>query len=98
VAVIQTLLIRKRRVETTLLTPIEVAQQLRISQSGMMGKLDRLEDQGLIDSTADPDNRRAIRLAMTEAGTLTAAQKMRGPHTLWAVCGARDLRIMNRAS
>lgn len=57
-----------RRVEPTLLTPIEVAQQLRISQSGMTGKLDRLEAQGLIERTPDPDDRRAIRLGLTEAG------------------------------
>jgi DNA-binding MarR family transcriptional regulator len=57
-----------RRVEPALLTPIEVAQQLRTSQSGMTGKLDRLEDQGLIERKPDPDDRRAIRLGMTEAG------------------------------
>lgn len=57
-----------RRVEPGLLTPIEVAQQLRISQSGVTGKLDRLEDQGLIERTPDPEDRRAIRLGMTEAG------------------------------
>lgn len=57
-----------RRVEPALLTPIEVAQQLRISQSGLTGKLDRLEDQGLVERTPDPEDRRAIRLGMTEAG------------------------------
>jgi len=57
-----------RRVEPALLTPIEVAQQLRTSQSGMTGKLDRLEEQGLIQRTPDPDDRRAIRLGITETG------------------------------
>ena len=57
-----------RRVEPTLLTPIEVAQQLRTSQSGMTGKLDRLEEQGYIQRAPDPEDRRAIRLGMTETG------------------------------
>jgi DNA-binding MarR family transcriptional regulator len=57
-----------RRVEPALLTPLAVAQQLMTSQSGMTGKLDRLERQGLIQRTQDPDDRRAIRLGITEAG------------------------------
>lgn len=57
-----------RRVEPALLTPVEVAQQLRTSQSGMTGKLDRLEGQGLIERTPDPEDRRAIRLGITETG------------------------------
>ena len=57
-----------RRVEPELLSPLQVAQQLQTSQSGMTGKLDRLERQGLIQRTQDPDDRRAIRLGITEAG------------------------------
>src|SRR5690606_19832519 len=57
-----------RRSEPALLTPIEVAQQLRTSQSGMTGKLDRLEQQGLIERVPDPADRRAIRLGVTDAG------------------------------
>jgi len=57
-----------RRSEPFLPTPLEVAQQLRTSQSGMTGKLDRLEEQGLIERVPDADDRRAIRLGVTEAG------------------------------
>jgi len=57
-----------RRSEPFLRTPLEVAQQLRTSQSGMTGKLDRLEEQGLIERVPDADDRRAIRLGVTEAG------------------------------
>lgn len=57
-----------RRNEPTLLTPVEVAQQLLSSQSGMTGKLDRLEEKGLIQRTPDPNDRRAVRLRVTEAG------------------------------
>jgi DNA-binding MarR family transcriptional regulator len=57
-----------RRAEPALLTPLQVAQQLLTSQSGMTGKLDRLERQGLVRRTPDPEDRRAIRLGITDAG------------------------------
>jgi DNA-binding MarR family transcriptional regulator len=38
------------------------------SQSGMTGKLDRLERKGLIQRTPDADDRRAIRLGITDSG------------------------------
>ena len=57
-----------RREEPVLLTPFQVAQQLLTSQSGMTGKLDRLERQGLIRRTPDPEDRRAIRLGITDGG------------------------------
>lgn len=57
-----------RRLEPALLTPLQVAQQLMTSPSGMTGKLDRLERQGLIERAQDPEDRRAIRLGVTDAG------------------------------
>ena len=57
-----------RRVEPALLTPLQIAQQLQTSQSGMTGKLDRLERQGLIQRTPDPEDRRAIRVGITDSG------------------------------
>lgn len=57
-----------RRAEPAHLTPLQVAQQLLTSQSGMTGKLDRLEDQGFIQRNPDPEDRRAIRLGITDAG------------------------------
>lgn len=57
-----------RRAEPDLLTPLQVAQQLQTSQSGMTGKLDRLERQGLVQRTPDPEDRRAIRLGITDSG------------------------------
>jgi DNA-binding MarR family transcriptional regulator len=57
-----------RRAEPELLTPLQVAQQLMTSQSGMTGKLDRLERQGLVQRTPDPEDRRAIRLGITDSG------------------------------
>jgi len=57
-----------RRAEPVLLSPLQVAQQLQTSQSGMTGKLDRLERQGLIYRSPDPEDRRAIRLGITDSG------------------------------
>ena len=57
-----------RREEPALLTPFQVAQRLLTSQSGMTGKIDRLERQGLIQRTPDPEDRRAIRLGITDEG------------------------------
>lgn len=54
--------------EPALLTPLEVAQQLMTSQSGMTGKLDRLEHSGLIQRIPDAEDRRAMRLEITESG------------------------------
>ena len=57
-----------RRAEPDPLSPLQVAQQLQTSQSGMTGKLDRLERQGLIQRSPDPDDRRAIKLGITDFG------------------------------
>lgn len=57
-----------RRNEPDLLTPVEVAKKLLSSQSGMTGKLDRLEQQGLIQRLPDPEDRRVVRLRVTDSG------------------------------
>jgi DNA-binding MarR family transcriptional regulator len=57
-----------RRNEPDLLTPVEVAKKLLSSQSGMTGKLDRLEEQGLIRRIPDLEDRRVVRLRVTSRG------------------------------
>ena len=57
-----------RRFEPALLSPLEVAHQLLASPSGMTGKIDRLEEQGLIQRTPDLEDRRAVRLRITDSG------------------------------
>jgi DNA-binding MarR family transcriptional regulator len=57
-----------RRAEPELLSPLQVAHQLQTSQSGMTGKLDRLERHGLIHRSPDPEDRRAITLGITDSG------------------------------
>ena len=57
-----------RRTEPALLGPVEVTQQLKTSQSGMTGKLDRLERQGLIQRITIAEDRRALKLQITDSG------------------------------
>ena len=59
-----------RRNEPRLLTPVEVAKKLLSSQSGMTGKLDRLEERGFIERLPDPEDRRAVRLGVTDRGRM----------------------------
>jgi DNA-binding MarR family transcriptional regulator len=47
---------------------VEVAKKLLSSQSGMTGKLDRLEEQGLIRRIPDLEDRRVVRLRVTSSG------------------------------
>lgn len=57
-----------RRTEPRTLTPAELADQLLTSASGMTGKIDRLERQGLVERRPDAHDRRAINLELTDQG------------------------------
>lgn len=57
-----------RRSEPSLLSPADVAASLLTSASGMTGKVDRLESQGLLERRRDVDDRRAVGLVITDAG------------------------------
>jgi DNA-binding MarR family transcriptional regulator len=48
--------------------PSELARQLRISPAVVTGLLDRLEQRGYLCRLADPNDRRRLRLALTDAG------------------------------
>ncbi|MEU7146313.1 MarR family transcriptional regulator [Nocardia sp. NPDC046473] len=50
------------------LNPSVLADTLMLSRAGMTGRLDRLESAGLVRRIADPDDRRAVRVALTENG------------------------------
>ncbi|MBF4996144.1 MarR family transcriptional regulator [Nocardia sp. BSTN01] len=50
------------------LTPSVLADTLMLSRAGMTGRLDRLESAGLVRRIADRADRRAVRVALTEAG------------------------------
>ena len=50
------------------LNPSVLAETLMLSRAGMTGRLDRLESATLVRRIANPDDRRSIRVALTEAG------------------------------
>lgn len=57
-----------RRSEPNELTPIEVAQKLVISPSGVTTKVDRLQRLGFLERLPDGTDRRIVRLALTDEG------------------------------
>ncbi|WP_228001461.1 MarR family winged helix-turn-helix transcriptional regulator [Nocardia australiensis] len=50
------------------LNPSVLADTLMLSRAGMTGRLDRLESAGLVRRIADTEDRRAVRVALTEPG------------------------------
>lgn len=61
-----------RRSDPERLTSLELADQLKVSPSGMTGKLDRLESGGLIERQPDPTDRRVVRIFITDQGRSVA--------------------------
>ncbi|WP_280251382.1 MarR family winged helix-turn-helix transcriptional regulator [Nocardia abscessus] len=58
----------RRSGEPCELNPSVLADTLMLSRAGMTGRLDRLESAGLVRRVADAQDRRAVRVALTEAG------------------------------
>ncbi|MFD3744272.1 MarR family winged helix-turn-helix transcriptional regulator [Nocardia sp. NPDC058633] len=50
------------------LNPSVLADTLMLSRAGMTGRIDRLEGAGLVRRIADREDRRAVRVALTEEG------------------------------
>jgi len=62
------LLTLRRQGRGRALSPSELAQDMMISTSAMTNRLDRLQKRGLIERQADPSDRRALRIVLTETG------------------------------
>ena len=62
------LLTLRRQGRGRTLSPSELAEDMMISTSAMTNRLDRLQKRGLIERQADPADRRALRIVLTEAG------------------------------
>ena len=58
------------------LTPTQLYRGLLISSGAMTNRLDRLETNGLITRTVDPDDRRKVRVALTDHGREVIDQAM----------------------
>ena len=50
------------------LSPTELAKELMLSSGAMTNRLDRLEEAGLVRRSPDPDDRRAVRVELTDHG------------------------------
>jgi DNA-binding MarR family transcriptional regulator len=52
-------------------TPGELSRALMLSPGGMTNRLDRLEAMGLVRREPDPDDRRSLRVVLTDEGRTT---------------------------
>lgn len=50
------------------LSPSALAQEMMLSTSAMTNRLDRLEKRSLIERVADPDDRRGLKIVLTDEG------------------------------
>ena len=82
------------------LNPSVLADTLMLSRAGMTGRLDRLESAGLVRRIADAEDRRAVRVALTDAGrklidTVVTAHTENETRML-SVLSAKDRRELDR--
>ncbi len=82
------------------LNPSVLADTLMLSRAGMTGRLDRLESAGLVLRIADAQDRRAIRVALTETGR-TLIDAVVTAHTenetrMLSVLSAQERRDLDR--
>lgn len=54
--------------ETGIVAPKDISYALRLETSTVSGVLDRMQKQGLVHRTLDENDRRSIRVELTEAG------------------------------
>ncbi|MFF3223712.1 MarR family winged helix-turn-helix transcriptional regulator [Nocardia suismassiliense] len=82
------------------LNPSVLADTLMLSRAGMTGRLDRLESAGLVRRIADPADRRAVRVALTDDGR-KLVDRVVTAHTenetrMLSVLSAHDRRELDR--
>lgn len=68
------LLTLRRQQSGEALTPGELARDMMMSPPAMTNRIDRLVARRLVERRADPDDRRALRVGLTEAGRALADQ------------------------
>ncbi|MEV6426806.1 MarR family transcriptional regulator [Nocardia sp. NPDC051463] len=82
------------------LNPSVLADTLMLSRAGMTGRLDRLESAGFVRRIADAEDRRAVRVALTDSGrelidTVVTAHTENETRIL-SVLSATDRRELDR--
>jgi len=58
----------RRAGEPYSLTPTELYRSMMLSSAAMTNRIDRLEERGLVARAPDPDDRRGVRISLTERG------------------------------
>ncbi|MEV0648842.1 MarR family transcriptional regulator [Phytomonospora sp. NPDC050363] len=58
----------RRSGEPYTLSPKQIAATLMLSSGGLTGRLDKLERNGLVERLPDPNDRRGLRVRLTDAG------------------------------
>ncbi len=59
------------------LKPSSIARSIMLSASGTTNRVDQLEGAGLVERVPDPENRRTVPVALTEAGIAEAERLVR---------------------
>ncbi|MET8778063.1 MarR family transcriptional regulator [Nocardia sp. NPDC004654] len=90
----------RRSGEPFQLNPSVLADTLMLSRAGMTGRLDRLESAGLVRRIADAADRRAVRVALTDAGRelvdTAVTAHTRNETRILSVLSAQDRKDLDR--
>lgn len=82
------------------LNPSVLADTLMLSRAGMTGRLDRLEQAGLVRRIADAGDRRAVRVALTDRGLqlidLVITEHVENETRILSVLSAKDRKDLDR--
>lgn len=83
-----------------MLTPTQLYEATMVSSGGMTNRLDRLERTGWIERRPDPDDRRGVRVALTDAGRAlideAVAAHVANEHALLAALGEEERETLSR--
>ena len=81
------------------LTPTQLCESAMLSSGGMTKRLDRIAEAGLVQRHPDPDDRRGIRVRLTEEGRELVDRAVEGhverEHRLLGPLSARDRDTLN---
>jgi len=79
----------------------ELAQHMRIEPPTLVGHLDKLAQDGLVERRPDPDDRRVVRVVVTPAGHERLRELHEVVHELddelRGILTKRDVEVLNRA-
>jgi DNA-binding MarR family transcriptional regulator len=88
-----------RSPEEAPLTPSALAEAANVAPSSMTHRLDRMVERGMVERSADPDNRVRVRVRLTDAGYGLYAQAIREANLVEAdlLAGLTDRQVQTLA-